>query len=126
MKKILALTLCLILALGIFAGCTPSAADDKTITIGASPTPHAEILAVAKELLAAKGVTLEIQTFNDYVVPNNVVEDGTVTANYFQHLPYLDDFNNENGTHIVSVASIHVEPLGLYGGKQSSLDAIKN
>ena len=101
------------------------ALKDVTITVAASPTPHAEILEVAKELLAAKGVTLEIQTFNDYVVPNNVVEDGTVTANYFQHLPYLDDFNAQNGTHIVSVSAPHVEPMGLYGGKQTSLDALK-
>lgn len=101
------------------------ALKDVTITVAASPTPHAEILEVAKELLAAKGVTLEIQTFNDYVVPNNVVEDGTVTANYFQHLPYLDDFNAQNGTHIVSVSAPHVEPMGLYGGKQTSLDVLK-
>lgn len=101
------------------------ALKDVTITVAASPTPHAEILEVAKELLSAKGVTLEIQTFNDYVVPNNVVEDGTVTANYFQHVPYLDDFNAQNGTHIVSVSAPHVEPMGLYGGKQTSLDAIK-
>ena len=101
------------------------ALKDVTITVAASPTPHAEILEVAKELLAAKGVTLEIQTFNDYVVPNNVVEDGTVTANYFQHVPYLDDFNAQNGTHIVSVSAPHVEPMGLYGGKQTSLDTIK-
>ena len=101
------------------------ALKDVTITVAASPTPHAEILEVAKELLTAKGVTLEIQTFNDYVVPNNVVEDGTVTANYFQHLPYLDDFNAQNGTHIVSVSAPHVEPMGLYGGKQTSLDVLK-
>ena len=101
------------------------ALKDVTITVAASPTPHAEILEVAKELLSAKGVTLEIQTFNDYVVPNNVVEDGTVTANYFQHLPYLDDFNAQNGTHIVSVSAPHVEPMGLYGGKQTSLDVLK-
>ena len=67
----------------------------------------------------------DIQTYNDYVVPNTVVEDGTVDANYFQHTPYLDDFNKENGTHIVSVAAIHVEPMGLYGGKQTTLDALK-
>ena len=96
-----------------------------TITVAASPTPHAEILAVAKEILEAKGVTLEIQTFNDYVVPNTVVEDGTVTANYFQHVPYLDDFNAQQGTHIVSVSAPHVEPMGLYGGKQTSLDVLK-
>jgi D-methionine transport system substrate-binding protein len=97
----------------------------QTISVAASPTPHAEILAIAKDILAAKNITLDIQEYTDYVVPNNVVEDGTVLANYFQHLPYLDDFNAENGTHIVSVAPIHVEPMGLYGGKQSTLDALK-
>lgn len=97
----------------------------QTISVAASPTPHAEILAVAKEILAAKEITLDIQEYSDYVVPNNVVEDGTVLANYFQHTPYLDDFNAQNGTHIVSVLSVHVEPLGLYGGKQSTLDALK-
>ena len=97
----------------------------ETISVAASPTPHAEILEVAKEILAEKDITLDIQTYNDYVVPNTVVEDGTVDANYFQHTPYLDDFNKENGTHIVSVAAIHVEPMGLYGGKQTTLDALK-
>ena len=95
-----------------------------TITVAASPTPHAEILSIVKDILAEKDVTLSILEFSDYVQPNNVVESGEVDANYFQHLPYLEDFNAENGTHIVSVASIHVEPMGLYGGKQSSLDAI--
>lgn len=95
-----------------------------TISIAASPTPHAEILEVAKEILAAKDITLDIQVYNDYVVPNTVVDDGTVTANYFQHLPYLEDFNAQNGTHIVSVGGIHVEPMGLYGGKQTTLDAL--
>lgn len=97
----------------------------QTISVAASPAPHAEILTVAKEILAAKDITLDIQEYSDYVIPNNVVEDGTVLANYFQHTPYLDDFNAENGTHIVSVLSVHVEPLGLYGGKQSTLDALK-
>ncbi len=97
----------------------------QTITVAASPTPHAEILAVAKEILAEKNVTLEIMEFTDYVQPNNVVESGEVDANYFQHTPYLDDFNAQNGTHIVSAGAIHVEPMGLYGGKQSSLDALK-
>lgn len=97
----------------------------QTISVAASPAPHAEILAVVKEILAAKDITLDIQEYSDYVIPNNVVEDGTVLANYFQHTPYLDDFNAENGTHIVSVLSVHVEPLGLYGGKQSTLDALK-
>ena len=97
----------------------------KTITIAASPTPHAEILAVAKEILAAKNVTLDIKEFTDYVKPNKVVDSGEIDANYFQHTPYLDDFNAENGTHVVKVSAIHVEPMGLYGGKQTSLDAIK-
>ena len=96
-----------------------------TITVAASPTPHAEILAVAKDILAEKDITLDIKEFTDYVQPNNVVESGEIDANYFQHIPYLDDFNAENGTHIVSVGVVHVEPIGIYGGKQSSLDAIK-
>ena len=97
----------------------------QTITVAASPTPHAEILKVAKEILAKKNVTLDIKEFTDYVQPNNVVDSGEVDANYFQHKPYLDDFNAQNKTHVVSAAAIHVEPLGLYGGKQSSLDASK-
>ena len=95
-----------------------------TISVAASPTPHAEILAVAKEILAEKDITLDIKEFTDYVQPNNVVESGEINANYFQHTPYLDDFNQQNGTHIVSIATIHVEPMGLYGGKQTTLDAI--
>ena len=95
------------------------------ITVAASPTPHAEILAVAKEILAEKDITLTVKEYTDYVQPNNVVESGEIDANYFQHVPYLDDFNAQNGTHIVSVAVIHVEPLGLYGGKQTTLDALK-
>lgn len=98
----------------------------KTITVAASPTPHAEILQIAKEILAEKNITLEIMEFTDYVQPNNVVDSGEIDANYFQHLPYLEDFNSENGTHLVSVGAVHVEPIGLYAGKQTSLDAIKN
>lgn len=95
-----------------------------TISVAASPTPHAEILEIAKDILAKKGITLDIQVYNDYVVPNTVVEDGTVLANYFQHSPYLDDFNAQQGTHIVAVSAIHVEPMGLYGGNQSDLSLI--
>ena len=97
----------------------------ETITVAASPSPHAEILEVAKEILAEKNITLDIKEFTDYVQPNNVVDSGEVDANYFQHLPYLEDFNAQNGTHVVSVAVIHVEPMGLYGGKQTTLDALK-
>ena len=109
---------------GYDASVDYAALSGTTISVAASPTPHAEILEVAKTVLAAKGITLDIRTFSDYVVPNTVVEDGTVDANYFQHLPYLEDFNKEQGTHIVSIATIHVEPMGLYGGKQTSLDAL--
>lgn len=101
-----------------------AALDGATIKVAASPAPHAEILNIAKALLAQKNITLEIVEFTDYVQPNNVVESGEVDANYFQHTPYLDDFNAENGTHVVSAAAIHVEPLGLYGGKQTTLDAL--
>ena len=109
---------------GYDASVDYDALKGQTISIAASPTPHAEILEVAKEILAAKDITLDIQSYNDYVVPNTVVDDGTVDANYFQHLPYLEDFNAQNGTHIVSIAAIHVEPMGLYGGKQTTLDAL--
>ncbi len=102
-----------------------AALSGQTITVAASPAPHAEILKIAKDILAEKNITLEIIEYTDYVQPNNVVESGEVDANYFQHVPYLDDFNAENGTHIVSVSTVHVEPMGLYGGQQTSLDALK-
>ncbi len=97
----------------------------EKVTVAASPAPHAEILAIAKEILAEKNITLEVIEFTDYVQPNNVVDSGEIDANYFQHVPYLDDFNAENGTEIVSVSAVHVEPLGIYGGKQTSLDLLK-
>lgn len=97
----------------------------QTVTVAASPTPHAEILEVAKKILAEKDITLDIKEFTDYVQPNNVVDSGEVDANYFQHLPYLEDFNAQNGTKVVSIGAVHVEPIGLYGGKQTSLDALK-
>lgn len=100
------------------------ALEGTTISVAASPTPHAEILEVVADILAQKGITLDIIEFTDYVQPNNVVEEGEVFANYFQHVPYLDDFNSENGTHLVSIVGVHVEPMGLYGGQQSSLDAL--
>lgn len=102
-----------------------AALDGVKITVAASPAPHAEILEIAKDILAEKGIILDILEFTDYVQPNNVVDSGEVDANYFQHVPYLDDFNAQNGTEIVSVGAIHVEPMGIYGGKQASLDAIQ-
>ncbi len=96
------------------------------ITVAASSTPHAEILEEVKKILAEKNITLDIKVFSDYVVPNNVVESGECDANYFQHTPYLDDFNKENGTHIVSVSAVHVEPMGIYSTSHKTLDDIKN
>ena len=122
MKKIIALTLALVLALGLVA--CGAKTDDKTITVAASSTPHAEILAVAKEVLAKDGWTLNVTEYADYVVPNNVVEDGEMDANYFQHQPYLDTFNAENGTHLVTVASVHYEPFGIYAGTKSALSEL--
>ena len=97
----------------------------ETIKVGASITPHAEILAQVKDKLAEEGYDLEIVEYNDYVLPNTALEDGELDANFFQHQPYLDDFNAENGTHLVSVAAVHFEPFGLYAGKTSSLDELK-
>ena len=91
------------------------------LVVAASPTPHAEILEVAKDILAEQGITLEIKEFSDYVQPNLVTENGEVDANYFQHTPYLDSFNAENGTHLVSVGAIHYEPFGIYPGKSDDL-----
>lgn len=99
---------------GFDADLDYGALNGQTITVAASPTPHAEILGIAKGLLAQKGITLDVKVFSDYVQPNRVVESGECDANYFQHTPYLDNFNAENNTHIVSVAAIHVEPMGLY------------
>ncbi len=120
MKKTIAIILTLVLALSL-AACGSGNADDKTSTVAASPTPHAEILKVAAEVLAKEGWTLEIKEYTDYVQPNNVVEDGEIDANYFQHVPYLDTFNADNGTHLVSVAMVHYEPFGIYAGTKSAI-----
>lgn len=122
MRKITQIVLVLALALAVLAGC--SSAKDNTLVVGASITPHAEILAVAKEILVEKGITLEVKEFTDYVQPNTNVESGDLDANYFQHQPYLDQFNADNGTHIVSVAAIHYEPFGIFAGKTDSIDKL--
>ena len=95
-----------------------------TLKVGATPAPHAEILEIVQDLLAEQGITLKIMEYNDYVQPNNAVEDGSLDANYFQHITYMNNFNAENGTHLVSVADVHYEPFGLYAGKTASLDAL--
>lgn len=129
MKKIWLLGLVSVLSLSALTGCTSSTSAEGSsasgkIVVGASTSPHAEILEVAKPLLQEKGYELEIKEFSDYVMPNTSLEDGALDANYFQHQPYLDDFNANNGTHLASVAAIHYEPLGIYAGKSDSLNQI--
>lgn len=144
MKKLASLLLTGVLSFGLLAGCgsgtsttntpaptgsqapseTGSSLEGTVIRVAASPTPHAEILKAAKEVLAEQGITLEIEEFTDYIQPNTVTEDGQVDANYFQHITYLNDFNAENGTHLVSVAELHYEPFGIYAGKTASLEEL--
>lgn len=146
-KRVLSSILAGVLAVSVFAGCgskaedNTQAADDNqtaaateaaggtvetkgTIKVAASATPHAEILVAAKPILAEQGWDLEVTEFDDYVLPNEVVESGEMDANYFQHVPYLDSFNEEKGTHLVEVGKIHYEPFGIYPGTKSSLDDI--
>ena len=128
-KKLLALTLTGVLVAGALSGCgkkedKDSKTDSKTITIAASATPHAEILEYAKTALKEKGYDLQVTVFDDYVKPNEVVESGEFDANYFQHVPYLESFNEEKGTHLVVAGKIHYEPFGIYPGTKKSLDEI--
>lgn len=130
-KKILALALAGVLVVGALTGCGSSKSessdkktDDKKITVAASATPHAEILEEAKTLLKDKGYELEVKVFDDYVQPNNVVESGEFDANYFQHVPYLEQFNEEKGTHLVVAGKIHYEPFGIYPGTKKDLKYI--
>ena len=122
-KKTIGILLTAALIAGVFSGCG-SKSDDKTIKVGACVTPHAEILNSVKDKLAEEGWDLEVVEYNDYVLPNTALEDGELDANYFQHKPYLDDFNEENGTHIVGVANVHFEPMAIYAGKTASLDDV--
>ena len=121
-KRLIALTLAVLLVLAL--GACSGKADSKTIKVGATPAPHAEILEVAKEILAKEGYALEIKEFDDYIMPNTAVEEGELDANYFQHITYMNGFNADNGTHLVSAGAIHYEPFGLYAGKTASLDAL--
>ena len=143
-KKLLSLLVAGILVTGTLSGCGAAKEDttdansaatsenveatdaknteNKVIKVAASSTPHAEILAKAKDILAKQGYDLEVTEFEDYVQPNEVVESGEFDANYFQHIPYLDSFNKEKGTHIVNAGGIHYEPFGIYPGTKKSLD----
>ena len=146
MKKLLALTLALVLCLGLAAcgggtstdtdtnadtssdadttGDAPANGETITLTVGATPNPHAEILAQVKDDLAAEGIDLVVKEYSDYVVPNTAVEEGDLDANYFQHTPYMEKFNEENGTHLVSVGKIHYEPMGIYPGLTKTLEEL--
>ena len=136
MKKTIAIALTLALGASLAAcGSTSSSAaasastsgaagETVTLKVGASPSPHAEILEAAAPILAEQGIELDIVEFDDYVLPNTALADGSLDANYFQHQPYLTNFNAENGTDLVSAGSIHYEPLGLYAGKTASLDEL--
>ena len=144
MKKLISILLAAVLFCGILSGCNTSVsstADTQnndqnsvkssqeepiTIRIGASITPHSEILKAADELLRDKGYQLDIVEFDDYILPNLNVESGELDANFFQHRPYLENFNEENDTHLVSVAVVHYEPFGLYPGKTTSLENLKD
>lgn len=125
MKKLLAVVLTGAFVVSALAGCGKStSADDKVIKVAASATPHAEILEQAKPLLEAKGYDLQVTVFDDYVQPNEVVESGDFDANYFQHIPYLESFNEEKGTHLVNAGGIHYEPFGIYPGTKASMDEL--
>lgn len=124
LKKLLAVTLTGVVLVSSLTACGKSESKEKTIKVAASATPHAEILEKAKPLLEKKGYKLEVKVFDDYVQPNEVVESGDFDANYFQHIPYLDSFNEEKGTHLVNAGGIHYEPFGIYPGTKKSLDDI--
>ena len=146
-KKIFALALACAVSLSLLAGCgadnQPSGgnsqapansdagtqasapAENVTIRVGATPAPHVQVLEQVVDVLAQQGITLEIETINDYNTPNDGVEDGSLDANYFQHITYMNDYNTSSGTHLVSVGEIHYEPFGLYAGKTASIDALQ-
>jgi ABC-type metal ion transport system, periplasmic component/surface antigen len=146
-KKLIAAVGAVVLTVGSLAGCGASGVSPSTegaesttantveestsvseeevlITIGATPTPHAEVLNAALPILAEKGIKLEIIEFTDYIAPNNAVDGGDLDANFFQHGPYLENFNAENGTNLVAAGYTHYEPLGIYAGKSSDLENI--
>lgn len=136
-KSTLALSLTLVTALGLFTGCTSqpneptqsnnsNGAELAVLKVGASPVPHAELLNLVKDDLKAEGIDLQIIEFTDYVKPNLALNDGEIDANFFQHVPYQDSFNKEHGTNIVSVGTVHVEPLGLYSKKVTKIEDLKD
>ena len=128
MKKILAIALIALFTIAsVFAQAASETQPSETkIVVGATPEPHAALLALVVDDLASQGITLEVKEFTDYVTPNDAVEYGEIDANYFQHIPYLESFNTEHGYHLVNAGGIHVEPIALYSSKYSSLSDIPN
>ncbi len=126
MKKILSVSLVLLLALSLFAAGTKEHADSNTLVVGATPEPHAAFLELVVEDLAQQGITLKIQEFTDYVTPNEALESGELDANFFQHIPYLESFNKEKGYHLANAGGIHVEPFALYSEQYNSIADFPN
>ena len=128
MKKIIVIALVALLSVvSVFAqAATETQSSTTKIVVGATPEPHAALLSLVVDDLAAQGITLEIKEFTDYVTPNDAVEYGEIDANYFQHIPYLESFNTEHGYHLVNAGGIHVEPIALYSSKYSSLSDLPN
>lgn len=131
--KVIAAAVAILLAVTALAGCSSnsgssssSSSEDKTIKVGATPTPHAEILNQVKDALSKEGYDLQVVEYNDYIQPNTALESGDLDANYFQHITYLENFNKENGTHLESAATIHFEPMRIYAGKTKSLADLKD
>lgn len=128
MKKTIVIVLAALIALSsLFAqGANEAASSTTKIVVGATPEPHAALLSLVVDDLAAQGITLEIKEFTDYVTPNDAVEYGEIDANYFQHIPYLESFNTEHGYHLVNAGGIHVEPLAFYSKKVAALADLKD
>lgn len=123
-KTVLVILVCLIATFAFASGSSEKKADSKTIRVGATAVPHAEMLALVVDDMASLGYTLEITEFTDYITPNTAVEDDQLDANFFQHIPYLETFNQEHGTHLVNAGGIHIEPMALYSKKYSKVEDI--
>ena len=128
MKKAIAIVLVILAAFAVFASGASEAktSSTKKITVGATPVPHAQMLELVKDDLAAQGYELVIIEFTDYVTPNEALESGEIDANFFQHIPYMESFNKDHGFHLVNAGGIHIEPYALYSSKYKSLDEIPN
>ncbi|MGX8795961.1 MetQ/NlpA family ABC transporter substrate-binding protein [Fusibacter sp. JL298sf-3] len=126
MKKILSLGFVLIVLAGVLIGCGKETAEETTLKVGATPLPHAELLALIKDDLAAEGIELEVVEFTDYVTPNLTLGEGEIDANFFQHVPYMNSFADEHGLELVSAGAIHVEPLGVYSASTEALSDLKD